>query len=197
MRLIIRALELHESLINFVRFCSMITTLMSSDLASLEEVFFNSFSEQEAPSTFKLISEIIESQESDSSICLGYNIDDKLVAGVAFSPVFMDDKSGPSAYILAPLAVHKSYQNMGIARKLIENGKAILKERGINFLLVYGDPEFYKRFGFRADLGCFFVPPYKLEFEFGWQAINLGEAQTGSAKHRFTCIKPLSNASLW
>jgi putative acetyltransferase len=181
----------------------MISTLTSEDVESLEEVFLNSFSEDEAPSTFKLMREIIEAQATDSSICLGYVVDGKLVAGVAFSPVFMDEASSPSACILAPLAVHASYQKMGIARKLIETGKARLSERGVEFLLVYGDPAFYSRFGFSADLGGFFVPPYPLEFAFGWQAMNLGAAPTALAapadgrKHRFRCITPLSDASLW
>lgn len=175
----------------------MIISLNSNHLDALENVYFNSFPADEAPITFKLISEIIEAGSTTDSLVLGYEVNGALVAGVAFSPVVMKDVSSPGAFILAPLAVHSEYHHKGIARQLIESGKETLAARGIDFLFVYGDPAFYGRFGFSVELGKCFVPPYELEYDFGWQALQLGTADAGHTKHSFTCIPPLSDASLW
>jgi len=49
---------------------------------------------------------------------------------------------------LAPLAVIPERQREGIGSALVERGLAILRERGCQFVIVLGHPDFYPRFGF-------------------------------------------------
>jgi putative acetyltransferase len=175
----------------------MIKNLDKMDLSDIKDVYFNSFSLDEAPSTYKLISEIIEGTNRDDSLVFGYKMSGIIVAGIAFTPIFIDENPRPSAYILAPLAVHRDHHRKGIASELIGYGKKILIERGVDFLLVYGDPNFYSKFGFSVDIGKAFVPPYKLEYDYGWQALNLTDFKIGASKYHFKCVEPLSNQSLW
>ena len=95
------------------------------------------------------------------------------------------------------MAVHRSCQNQGIARKLVEHGKTHLTAQGVDVLLVYGDPAFYHRFGFDADLAKKFVPPYPLTYEFGWQAMMLSDKQLVAGPYPLTCVKSLSNPAYW
>ncbi|MDA7712501.1 GNAT family N-acetyltransferase, partial [bacterium] len=121
----------------------------------------------------------------------------KIVSAVGFSPVFFKTDTGLSAYILAPLATHQSHQKKGLATKLIESAKAHFHANNIDALLVYGDPEYYGKYGFNADLGKHFIPPYPLEYDFGWQALMLNDTTLNDRKLAFTCVDALSDAALW
>ncbi len=175
----------------------MIRNLTRNDLGNLKEIFFNSFSEEEAPVTYRVISQIIAEKTEPPSLCLGYEEGHDLAGAVSLSPVYFNDRPDIHGYILAPLAVHNFYQNKGIATKLIEKSKADLSEAGVDVLLVYGDPDLYGKFGFEGELAKQFIPPYPLEYECGWQVIRLSSKEIGKAKCHFGCVDALSDASLW
>lgn len=65
-----------------------------------------------------------------------------------------------SALALAPVAVETASRNKGIASALIRHGLADAKLSGWRGVFVLGDPDFYARFGFEADLAKGFVSPY-------------------------------------
>ena len=175
----------------------MIRKLSVNDLDAIQEVFYNSFSSEEAPITYPVIKNLIEESASDNNYCIGYELDGKIVSAVGFSPVFFKTETGISAYILAPLATHQSHQKKGLATKLIESAKAHFHANNIDALLVYGDPEYYGKYGFNADLGKHFSPPYPLEYDFGWQALMLNDTTLNDRKLAFTCVDALSDAALW
>lgn len=175
----------------------MIRKLVVSDLNDIEETFFNSFSVEEAPITFPVIKSLISENTNCENYCLGFELEGKIVSAVGFSPVFFTNNSEISAYILAPLATRQSHQKKGLATKLIESAKTYLSENNVDSLLVYGDPEYYGRYGFNAELGKNFIPPYPLEYEFGWQALMLNDTDLSEKKLTFTCVDALSDAALW
>lgn len=175
----------------------MIRKLKESDLNDIEETFFNSFSTDEAPITFPVIKNLISDKTNNENYCLGVELEGKIVSAVGFSPVFFTNDTEMSAYILAPLATHQSHQKKGLATQLIESSKAYFSDKNVDALLVYGDPEYYGRYGFNAKLGKHFIPPYPLEYEFGWQALMLDDKDIGDEKLPFTCVSALSDAALW
>lgn len=175
----------------------MIRKLTINDLGAVEETFFNSFSVEEAPITYPVIKSLIEEDATNNNYCIGYELDGKIVSAVGFSPVFFKSYNEISAYILAPLATHQSNQKKGLATKLIGRAKAYFSENGVDALLVYGDPEYYGIYGFNANLGKSFIPPYPLEYDFGWQALMLKNTKLSDRKLAFTCVDALSNAALW
>ena len=175
----------------------MIRKLSVNDLDAIQEVFYNSFSSEEAPITYPVIKSLIEESASDNNYCIGYELDGKIVSAVGFSPVFFKTDTGISAYILAPLATHQSHQKEGLATKLIESAQAHFHANNIDALLVYGDPKYYGKYGFDAELGKHFIPPYPLEYDFGWQALMLSDTDLNEIKLPFTCVDALSDAVLW
>ena len=50
-----------------------------------------------------------------------------------------------------PISVLPEYQNKGIGGKLINHTIDLSKEMGHKGIIIYGDPEYYKRFGFIAS----------------------------------------------
>lgn len=92
-----------------------------------------------------------------------------IVGHVAFSPASDAHADRFLGYILAPLAVHPSFQKRRIGTRLIEQGTEQLGNLAVDIVFVYGDPGFYRRFGFRPDGALEYVPPYKLQYPFGWE----------------------------
>jgi len=50
-----------------------------------------------------------------------------------------------------PVSVLPEYQNKGIGGKLINHTIKLSREMGYKCIIIYGDPEYYKRFGFRES----------------------------------------------
>jgi predicted N-acetyltransferase YhbS len=50
-----------------------------------------------------------------------------------------------------PVSVLPEYQNKGIGSKLINHTVQLAKEMDYKAVIIYGDPEYYKRFGFKAS----------------------------------------------
>jgi putative acetyltransferase len=58
------------------------------------------------------------------------------------------------ALSLAPLAVVPKYQRRGIGSALVAEGLRVSKDCGHEIVIVVGDPAFYGRLGFRAELAA-------------------------------------------
>jgi putative acetyltransferase len=71
----------------------------------------------------------------------------QVVGHVAFSPVTLASTTGGLG--LAPLAVIPARQRQGIGGQLVREGLSAAATSGAKFVVVLGDPEYYRRFGFR------------------------------------------------
>jgi putative acetyltransferase len=75
--------------------------------------------------------------------------DGGIVGHILFSPAVVEtDGRRVVGMGLAPMAVMPDRQRQGIGSALVEQGLAMLRERGCPFVIVLGHPEFYPRFGF-------------------------------------------------
>lgn len=97
-----------------------------------------------------------------------------VIGHVGFSICGVNEHAGRVG-MLAPLAVHPDQQRQGVGSALVLNGFERLKNIGIDHAYVLGDPEYYGRFGFKADGKV--APPYKLptEWEQAWQSVSLSD----------------------
>jgi len=94
--------------------------------------------------------------DGDAAISLVAAIDGELVGHVLLSPM-----SAPfRALGLAPVSVLPSHQRGGIGRALIEAALDRARADGWDAVFVLGEPAYYRRFGFRADLATGFASPY-------------------------------------
>jgi predicted N-acetyltransferase YhbS/predicted enzyme related to lactoylglutathione lyase len=57
-----------------------------------------------------------------------------------------------SVLTFGPVSVLPKYQNKGIGGKLINHTIKLSKEMGYRAIIIYGDPEYYKRFGFKESI---------------------------------------------
>ena len=75
-------------------------------------------------------------------------IDERVIRHIAYSPVTIADGT-INWYGLGTVSVLPDYQKHGIGKSLIKEGLSSLRELGSQGCVLVGDPNFYKRFGFK------------------------------------------------
>ncbi|HEX7555445.1 MAG TPA: N-acetyltransferase [Leptolinea sp.] len=82
------------------------------------------------------------------TISLVAEIDGQVVGHIAFSPITISDGS-LNWYGLGPISVLPKYWKQGIGKSLVLEGLSMLKTLGGQGCALVGDPNYYRRFGFR------------------------------------------------
>ena len=78
---------------------------------------------------------------------------DTIVGNIVYVEAKITDSNNTEHKVLTfgPVSVLPQYQNKGIGSKLIKHTVALAKQMGYKAILIYGDPEYYKRFGFKES----------------------------------------------
>ena len=168
-----------------------------TDLDSILKVIESAFSDEENKVIMNLVQELHQETTSPSIKSLVAEVDNQVIGYVSFSPIFLKSDSSIVGYILAPLAVSPEHQKQGVGSNLINAGIEMLTKDGVGVLMVYGDPAYYGRFGFKEEIGCSFVPPYTLQFPFGWTGMMLNDTLVPEQPIQFESVSALSKLDLW
>jgi len=169
----------------------------SLDRDDVFNVHWSAFAEGEREIVSKLAVNLLAEESTPQTISLVAETEGVVVGHVAFSPVAIDNNEGIQGYILAPLGVKPDHQKCHIGSKLIDSGMQQLSRTGVDILFVYGDPEYYSKFGFSVAAAEYYIPPYKLQYPFGWQAIVLNEFSTRKPPGKIACVTSLCDPALW
>jgi putative acetyltransferase len=89
------------------------------------------------------------------TVSLVAEIEGKVVGHVAFSVVTINGED-IGWYGLGPVSVSPELQKHGIGSNLIRDGLSIIREKGAKGCVLEGDPEYYKRFGFKNHPDLFY-----------------------------------------
>ncbi len=82
------------------------------------------------------------------TVSLVAEIEGRVVGHIAFSPVTISGRNC-DWYGIGPVSVLPDCQKQGIGKSLINEGLRLLRESGAEGCMLVGDPDYYKRFGFR------------------------------------------------
>ena len=145
----------------------LIRLAQETDLDSALKVIETSFSDDENKVIMNLSQELFSETIIPSIKSLVAEVDNQVIGYVSYSPIFLKSRSGISGSIIAPLAVYPEHQKKGFGLDLIKSGIDILTNESVDFLLVYGGPPYYGRFGFKEEIGRSFVAPFLLQYSFG------------------------------
>lgn len=168
-----------------------------TDLSSIQQVIETAFSDEENKVIMNVVDELFKETSSPSIKSFVAEVDNHVIGYVSYSPIFFKSDTGVSGYILAPLAVSPEHQQQGVGSNLIESGLDVLTKQSVGVLLVYGDPAYYGRFGFKEEVGRSFVPPYPLQYPFGWTGVTLNGNAVPDTPTKFECVAALSKPDLW
>ncbi len=167
------------------------------DRPSISALYLSAFPENERERVARLAADLLAEDTAPETVSLIAEIDSVCAGHIALSPVSIEGDPDWCGYILAPLAVAPAQQGNGVGSALVDTGLAQLAQSGASTVLVYGDPKFYSRFGFSAEAAESFLPPHKLEYPFGWQALVLDEPGSRSGPARISCVASLTDKALW
>ncbi len=122
----------------------------SADSATIEALTVAAF--LNAPHTSHTEQHIVNALRAAGklTVSLVAEIDDTVIGHVAISPVSISD--GAAGWFgLGPISVLPQFQRRGVGSRLMREALRILRERGASGCVVLGEPEYYGRFGFRAN----------------------------------------------
>ena len=169
---------------------------VENDIKSIRKVHLNAFDQPEGETVSQLAIDLLEDKAALPILSLVAEQDDEIIGNVIFSSVNIEGAEGVSAFILAPLAVTRFAQRKGIGTLLINKGLETLKERGAEIVLVYGDPNYYMRTGFKA--GHNLKSPHKLKYPEGaWMAQGLTESIITKTQGTVRCALSLNSPEYW
>ena len=168
---------------------------VENDKDAIRIVHIAAFGESDGETISQLAIELLEYKNAEPTLSLVAEQNNEIIGNIIFSPVKIEGIKGVSAYILAPLAVANDNQKKGIGTKLINQGIETLRNRGADIVLVYGDPNYYARTGFKA--GHNLEAPYKLEYPEAFLAQELVKGVLAKTQGMVRCALPLNSAELW
>ena len=76
--------------------------------------------------------------------------DNEIIGNIVYVEAKISDTEKEHTVLtFGPLSVLPEYQHRGVGTQLVEHTIKLAKEMAYKAILIYGDPEYYKRFGFR------------------------------------------------
>ncbi len=171
----------------------------SGSATEIKNLFTRVFTDSEGKEEGELIGNLaLELQQTTAAEDIyGFVVKDgaKIVGCIFFTRITFD--TPVNAFILAPVAIATEYQKQGLGQRLIQFGMDYLKERQVELLLTYGDPNFYSKVGFKPVTEAVAKAPFTLSFPHGWLAQNLTGDSVEPMAGRASCVKALNNKRYW
>lgn len=96
-------------------------------------------------------------------------------------------------FLLAPVGVATARQGQGIGQALLLHGLGEMRGAGVDVVMTYGDPAYYRRVGFRQVTITEVQPPRPLSQPHGWLACGVDVALRGPSR----CVAALDRAEYW
>jgi putative acetyltransferase len=148
-----------------------------------------------------LVASLIVEQTSPTESWVA-EIDGAVVGHVLLTPGHVPGERPISVWILCPLAVLPSHQNAGVGTAVTRAALGSATDAGACAVCVFGDPDYYARFGFRSLLPAGPMPPYDVapRHQAAWQTLLLSDdAETRQTVDgaRIQWQEPLMVAELW
>ncbi len=113
-------------------------------------------------------------------------VDHLVVAHILFSDLpIVGKRETVAALALAPLAVLPKYQRRGIGSHLTEAALDACRTRGHRIVVVLGQPDFYRRFGFSSELTRRLESPFSGQPSFMAAELTPGALEGVTGKVRY------------
>ena len=102
-----------------------------------------------------------------------------------------------STLLFYPRLLYTQTTKVGIGQKLINFGINYLKDNGVGLVFTYGDPNFYKKVGFKPISEKVVKAPLKLKYPAGWLCQSLVGNEIEPIAGNSYCVDALNHPEYW
>lgn len=174
-------------------------TYKSGNIEAIKQLFTQVFSNSEGQAEGELIGNLTYDimTATDAQDLYGFVAaeNEQIIGSIFFTRLTFEN--GVNAFILAPVAVHTSYQGKGIGQKLIKFGINQLIENGVRIVFTYGDHNFYSKVGFKLISEKIAKAPLKLTYPEGWLAQSLVGDEIEAIAGDSSCVEAFNKPEIW
>jgi predicted N-acetyltransferase YhbS len=168
-------------------------------LEEIKQLFTKTFGDSEGEAEGKMIGELAvdliqTTPEQDIKVFVAID-EGHVVGSILFTRLTFESEK--TAFLLAPVAVHTSYQGKGVGQALINHGLEAMKAVGTELAFTYGDPSYYGRVGFESVSVEQYPSPQPLSMPIGWLAQSLTEEPLMSLSGGSQCVEAFNKPELW
>ena len=187
-----KSVELHGPLTYMGKMTSKlkIRESLPSDDDGIEQLYADAFPNEDLSALVREILHLGQGVLSLVAIC------ENGIAGHVCFTFCQIERQKEKVALLAPLAVTPNLQKQGIGSALVRTGFKEIEKSKIAYVLVLGDPDFYARFGFKAEDKVTTPYPLPMEWRGAWQSIKLADTDV-SYRGRLSVPKPWRKTALW
>jgi len=175
------------------------STYKKSDVEEIAHLISTVFSDSEGQAEGLLIGNLAFDlmKNTDPRDIYGFiaTENNQIIGSIFFTRLAFE--STANAFILAPVAIHTSYQGKGIGQNLIKFGISNLKKNGVKLVFTYGDPAFYSKVGFRCITENIARAPFELTQPEGWLCQSLIGDDIEPIAGDSRCVEALNKPEYW
>ena len=147
----------------------------AEDVAGIRDVLLDAFGQ---PEEADLVEALRRGTAFMPELSLVAQAGDAVVGHILFTRLHVRGAERSPGLALAPMAISKPFQRLGIGGQLMRAGLAAARERGEPFVVVLGHPEYYPKFGFVRASTLGWRSEYEVPDE-AFMAIELRPATLG------------------
>lgn len=170
-----------------------------SDKLEVIQLFTKVFSDSEGQSEGELIGDLVLNliDKTAPQDIFGYVAveKDQIIGCIFFTRLSFE--SPVKTFILAPVAIHTDHQGQGIGQKLINFGISQIKEKGIELIFTYGDPNYYSKVGFESITEDIAKAPFELSQPEGWLCQSLIKSKVEPLPGKPRCVEAFNKPAYW
>ena len=176
-----------------------ISPINSKEKSEISDFFYKVFTqfegEQEGLILKKLSLALTEQIQDNHIMGIKAHTVGDILGGIFLTQLQFQE--GIQAYLLAPVGVHPNHQGKKIGTQLIEHAIQYLKSQNTPFLMTYGDPKYYSRFGFQWVSAQRVPSPHPLSQPEGWLYKSILAESMMKLQGPVLCVEPFNQKDLW
>jgi len=167
---------------------------------AITDLFTATFSASEGAKEGKLIGALVcdlmeTTPSKDLYVWSAY--DDNVFLGCILLSRLTYAQDNKTVFILSPVAVKTDHQKTGIGQKLISFGIEDLRQKDVDFVVTYGDPNYYSKTGFRQITQEVAQAPFRLSMPEGWLGQSLSSRNELPLIGPSRCVQALNKPVYW
>lgn len=168
------------------------------ELTLICELHRNAFGIAEGDAIAELVDHLADDPTATPSTSLVAERDGIIVGHVLFTAAHIRPHD-VQVQILAPLGVARAHHRRGIGSALVRAGLTHMATQGCDLVFVYGNPAYYKRFGFMPAIPHNLIAPYPIPdmYADAWMVHVLHDGVIGRIQGTIQCATTLHQPHYW